>query len=119
MDAEPSRVEDPEDGVGERPHALGGFSSGFLPEETEREERFDPVRFLPKPYRMPDLLDVVSRAMHLGDGLLGRTTGGTQPLADATLPGIETLNRAGLSMDAGVTVLDQPPLTDRLDACGD
>ncbi len=103
----------------DRPQVAAVFSSGFIPEETEREERFDPVRFLPKPYRMPDLLDVVSRAMHLGDGLLGRTTGGIEPLSDATLPGIETLNRAGQSMDAGVTVLDQPPVTDRLDAYDD
>lgn len=98
----------------DRPQVAAVFSSGFIPEETEREEIFAHVLFLPKPYRVPDLIETVHNALRLGDSLIARTTDGIQPLADTTLPAIESLSRAGQGLDAGRTIIDQAPVTDRL-----
>ena len=98
----------------DRPQVAAVFSSGFIPEETEREDVFEHVLFLPKPYRVPDLIDAVSRALQLGDSLAGGTTGGLAPLADTTLPGMDAFAPAGQGMDAAGTLIDQSPVTDRL-----
>ncbi|MCO4768541.1 MAG: PAS domain S-box protein [Deltaproteobacteria bacterium] len=39
------------------------LSSGFIPEEKEAQALPERISYLPKPYRMPDLLFVVGRAM--------------------------------------------------------
>jgi two-component system, cell cycle sensor histidine kinase and response regulator CckA len=103
----------------DRPQVAAVFSSGFIPEETEREEVFSHVLFLPKPYRVPDLIDAVSRALQIGDSLVAGTTGGMAPLVDTTIPGIDTLSAPGQGMDAGRTVIDHAPVTDQLEAYED
>jgi len=98
----------------DRPQVAAVFSSGFIPEETEREERLSHVLYLPKPYRVPDLIAAVSRALRMTDTTIGRTGGGIQALADATLPGMEALSRPGQEPDTGKTLMDQAPVTDSL-----
>ncbi len=50
-----------------RPGMPAVLSSGFIPEENESEELFTRVVYLPKPYRVPELLAAVGRALLFGD----------------------------------------------------
>ena len=47
------------------PHLPAIFSSGFIPEEAEKEEPMDWVLYLPKPYRLPQLFEIVRSALEL------------------------------------------------------
>ena len=46
-----------------RPQIAAVLSSGFIPEEKEREEPLRGVIYLPKPYRLPALFSAVERAL--------------------------------------------------------
>ncbi len=92
------------------------FSSGFIPEEADQDELFEGVHYLPKPYRVPDLLEVVSiarqrRAWTLG----GSTTDTVPPLEDQSLPDLVPISLAGQTVDAAKTLIDERPLRDLLD----
>jgi two-component system cell cycle sensor histidine kinase/response regulator CckA len=67
----------------DRPGIPAVFSSGFIPEEQEERERPDRVLFLPKPYRVPDLLDAVHAGLKLGEY---ESSGGTTGSLDGVTP---------------------------------
>jgi len=95
----------------DRPHVPAVFSSGFIPEEKESQDVFERVVYLPKPYRIPDLLACVETALSLSaDGWEDITTMASDPTGEYKLPSDTTLEietvptGPGVSMDAAATI---------------
>ncbi len=96
----------------DRPAVPAIFSSGFIPEENESQDLFDRVVYLPKPYRIPDLLASVETALSLSaDGWEDITTMHSDPtgefnsvsdLEPADLNPVPT--GPGVSVDAAATI---------------
>ena len=78
-----------------RPAIPAVLSSGFIPEETESTEIFSRVVYLPKPYRVPELLRAVARALRFRDA---------DAIMDSIPDGME------LSFDGGDTTDTQEPV---------
>ena len=96
------------------PNIPAVFSSGFIPDDPASQEVFSRVVYLPKPYRVPDLLAIVKAALrHLPQEGIGRTTSLT-PVGSVTTLEEEALGGWGLSsgaIDVGATLVEQAPLT--------
>ena len=96
----------------DRPDIPAVLSSGFIPEETESEEIFSRVIYLPKPYRVPELLRAVDTALRFEgvDVEAGTPPNGLPAVLD---PGITTDSldvvpvTAGQGFDAARTLTDQ------------
>jgi two-component system cell cycle sensor histidine kinase/response regulator CckA len=88
------------------------ISSGFVPEESDPRATLGKVAFLPKPYRVPELIEAVRRAI-LGTGTSDDSppTGDFPPLDDADATGAQPFVRAGQHWDPGATSLDIEPIT--------
>jgi len=88
------------------------FSSGFIPEEEEEQERFDRVLFLPKPYRIPDLLEAMRQGLKMTTGSSEAADTGDSPAGKEQ---VSTDNhsafRVDSSMDPGATLIDEPAVT--------
>ena len=97
-----------------RPRIPAVFSSGFIPDDPASQEVFDRVLYLPKPYRVPDLITVVSEALRrLGDG----ETGSHTPLGvvttldeDVVGPISAGYGGAGQVVDASQTLVNERPI---------
>ena len=95
----------------ERPDLPAVLSSGFIPEEQDTGEIFSRVIYLPKPYRVPELLRAVASALRF-EGI--EVDAGTPPDG---LPAIEDVAStdshelvpptAGQGFDAARTLTDQ------------
>jgi len=98
-----------------RPRIPAIFSSGFIPDDPASQEVFERVMYLPKPYRVPDLIGIVSEALRkLGDG--GGTTSSITPLGVVTTLEEEAVSsisigyRPGQGVDPSQTLVDERPL---------
>jgi two-component system cell cycle sensor histidine kinase/response regulator CckA len=91
----------------DRPEVPAIFSSGFIPEEHEEQERFDRVLFLPKPYRIPDLLEALRRGLKLGERSASIDTGGRAGETTDHTPAF----RVDSTLDPGATLIDEPAVT--------
>jgi len=97
----------------DNPEIPAVFSSGFIPDDPGSQEVFSRVLYLPKPYRVPDLLAVVRAALRDArrDGI-GQTTSLTPIGAVTTLD--EEVVSWGVSsgaVDVSATLIDHAPLT--------
>ena len=95
----------------DRPEIPAIFSSGFIPEEQESQDLFDRVVYLPKPYRIPDLLACVDAALSLSDDSWGANTTLNNDSAISGWESIDSLGESmpvptgpGVSMDAAATI---------------
>ncbi len=104
----------------DRPGVPAIFSSGFIPDEGGSKERFDRVLYLPKPYRVTELLASVRSGLDVA-GVSGTSqavtpVGGVEVLdhediSTAKLP----ILRPGQAIDMGATLMDEPPLTEEIE----
>jgi two-component system, cell cycle sensor histidine kinase and response regulator CckA len=102
----------------DRPGVPAVFSSGFIPDEEGGKDRFERVLYLPKPYRVHDLIATVRSGLDAG-GVSGTSqavtpVGGVHSLdqvSTAELPAY----RPGQAIDMSATLMDEPPLTEDLD----
>ena len=95
-----------------RPDVPAVLSSGFIPEETEKEEVFSRVIYLPKPYRVPELLRAVASSLRLAD--VHDVEVGTPPNGVAPFDAGDTTDSqdvvpvtAGQGFDSARTLTDQ------------
>ena len=101
----------------DRPDVPAVFSSGFIPEESEADEVFEGVHYLPKPYRVPDLLEVVSSARQRRAWTLGGSTTDTvPPVEDVSSTEMLPVSLAGQTVDSARTLVDERPIVDLLDS---
>ena len=84
------------------------LSSGFIPEEKEGEEAFARVLYLPKPYRIPDLLACVESglSLHRRSVSAADTDSHTDwESVDTLRPADDEVHRgAGVTLDATATI---------------
>ena len=102
----------------DRPGVPAIFSSGFIPDEDGTNEPFDKVLYLPKPYRVQDLIATVRSGLDVA-GVSGTSqavtpVGGIMSLDEVSTAELPSY-RPGQSVDMGATLMDEPPLTEDLD----
>jgi PAS domain S-box-containing protein len=97
----------------DRPGVPCVFSSGFIPEEPGADERLERVLYLPKPYRIPDLVDAVRAGLRLGKKPHGASTSSITP-AESQSGAEESVTtdelpayRPGQARDQGATLTDE------------
>ena len=102
----------------DRPGVPAVFSSGFIPDDDGANERFDRVLYLPKPYRVPELIATVRAGLDAA-GVSGTSQAVTPVGGVSSLENVSTAElpvyRAGQAVDMGTTLMDEPPLTEDLD----
>jgi PAS domain S-box-containing protein len=87
------------------------FSSGFIPDDASCQEVFSGVVYLPKPYRVPDLISIVENALkYLGDpaGTTAQTPISAVFAAEEADDDLWHRSPSG-SLDGGTTLVDQTP----------
>jgi two-component system, cell cycle sensor histidine kinase and response regulator CckA len=94
----------------DRPDLPAVLSSGFIPEKTEADEMFTRVVYLPKPYRVPELLKAVATALQFDDDVIVGTPPEGVPVSFAGGDTTDTLDpvpsRPGQGFDAARTLTD-------------
>ncbi len=94
----------------DRPDVPAIFSSGFIPDDPSSQEVFTRVVYLPKPYRVPDLLATVKAALRDLNEAPGETTALTPIGAVTTLEEEPVAWSASGAVDIGATLVEQQPL---------
>ena len=102
----------------DRPGVPAVFSSGFIPDEDGGNERFERVLYLPKPYRVPELIATVRAGLDVA-GVSGTSQAVTPVAGVASLENVSTAElpvyRPGQAIDMSATLMDEPPLTEDLE----
>jgi CheY-like chemotaxis protein len=94
-----------------RPDLPAVLSSGFIPEETESQDQLAGVVYLPKPYRVPELLAAVARALRFApaDGVIATPPDGMKhafTVGDTTDTQEPVPHSAGRSLDPARTLTE-------------